>query len=250
MWLCQALVAARGISDLPCSMQDLIVAPCELLVVACDKGLNSGPLHWERRVLATGPPRRFWSTGFHFCHRKSHCYWWCMHPGSFQFPLVPPVAEWAQQKISSFPIMRAIPSSWWCLQFFFIRSGCLRFLVSGSPCLLVNPACKPPSPEPDELLEPPHPQTALGHGARHAQSDAAKIHSPNPQAVFVQISFFFPFASVLTCLFVLFVRAYLPYFSVSEVLPLCKWLQFVFCITLRGPCFFHFHKLSDIFPNF
>ena len=24
-----------------------------------DQGSNPGPLHWERRVLATGPPRKF-----------------------------------------------------------------------------------------------------------------------------------------------------------------------------------------------
>ena len=54
MWLCQVSVAARGISDLPCSMQDFRVAPCQLLVAVFDKGLNPGPLHWEHRVLATG----------------------------------------------------------------------------------------------------------------------------------------------------------------------------------------------------
>ena len=203
MWLCQALVAARGISDLPCSMQDLIVAPCELLVAACDKGLNSGPLHWERRVLATGPPQRFWSTGFHFCHWKSHCYWWCAHPGSFQFPLVPPVAEWARQKISSFPIMRTIPSSWWCLQFFFICSGCLRFLVSGSPCLLVNPACKPPSPEPDELLEPPHPQDCT----RPRCSSCPEWRRRNPQSQ--------PAGCICTNLFLLSI-------CLSANLPICS----------------------------
>ena len=37
---------------------------CELLAVACgiqfpDQGLNPGPLHWEVRVLATGPPGTF-----------------------------------------------------------------------------------------------------------------------------------------------------------------------------------------------
>ena len=181
MWLCQVSVAAWGISGLPCSMQDLRVALCQLLVAVCDKGLNPGPLHWEHRVLATGPPGRSLSTGFHFCHWKSHCYWWRAHPGSFQFSLVPPVAEWERHKISSFPITRTIPSSWWCLQFFFIRSGRLHLLVSGSPCLLVNPAFRPPSPEPDELLEPLRPQTALGHGTRHTQGDAAEIYSPNLQ---------------------------------------------------------------------
>ena len=37
----------------------MLVEACELLVAACgikfpDQGLNPGPLHWERRVLATG----------------------------------------------------------------------------------------------------------------------------------------------------------------------------------------------------
>ena len=38
-----------------------LVVACELLVAACgiyfpNQGLNLGPLHWECRVLATGPP--------------------------------------------------------------------------------------------------------------------------------------------------------------------------------------------------
>ena len=38
-----------------------LVTACEFLVVACsiqfpDQGLSTGPLHWELRVLATGPP--------------------------------------------------------------------------------------------------------------------------------------------------------------------------------------------------
>ena len=42
-------------------MQDLLIAVCETLFVAYgiwvpDQGLNSGPLLWEHRVLATGPP--------------------------------------------------------------------------------------------------------------------------------------------------------------------------------------------------
>ena len=33
-----------------------LVAPCGIQFP--DQGLNPGPLHWERRVLATGPPRK------------------------------------------------------------------------------------------------------------------------------------------------------------------------------------------------
>ena len=38
-----------------------LIAACELLAVACavwfpDQGLNTGPLHWECGVLATGQP--------------------------------------------------------------------------------------------------------------------------------------------------------------------------------------------------
>ena len=39
VWLCQVLVAARGIQS-------------------PDQGSNLGSLHWELRVLATGPPRK------------------------------------------------------------------------------------------------------------------------------------------------------------------------------------------------
>ena len=40
-----------------------LVEACEFLVVACviqlpDQGSNPGPLNWECRVLATGPPRK------------------------------------------------------------------------------------------------------------------------------------------------------------------------------------------------
>ena len=39
----------------------VLVACCELWIAACgtwfpDQGLNPGPLHWEGRVLVTGPP--------------------------------------------------------------------------------------------------------------------------------------------------------------------------------------------------
>ena len=44
-------------------MQDLSVAACELLVAACgtkfpDWELTPGRLHWEHRVLASGPPEK------------------------------------------------------------------------------------------------------------------------------------------------------------------------------------------------
>ena len=40
----------------------IIIVACKLLVAACggawihDQGSNLGPLHWEHRVIATGPP--------------------------------------------------------------------------------------------------------------------------------------------------------------------------------------------------
>ena len=39
----------------------VLVAVCELLIATCgvsfpDQGSNPDPLHWEYRVLATGPP--------------------------------------------------------------------------------------------------------------------------------------------------------------------------------------------------
>ena len=51
-------LAASGPS---CGMRDLLVAACELLVAAYgiqfpDQRLNPGPLHWDYRVPATGPP--------------------------------------------------------------------------------------------------------------------------------------------------------------------------------------------------
>ena len=63
-WLCQFLVSALEIFNLCCGIRDFfffLVASCELLVVACgiyfpNQRLNPGPLHWEQRVLATGPP--------------------------------------------------------------------------------------------------------------------------------------------------------------------------------------------------
>ena len=61
IWPHQVLVVAQGIFDLSCGMQDLSVAACKLLVTADgvqfpDQGSNPGLLHWERGVLATGPP--------------------------------------------------------------------------------------------------------------------------------------------------------------------------------------------------
>ena len=48
---------------LSCGIQDLLVAARRLLVEACGvlfpaQGSNPGPLHWEIRVLANGPPEK------------------------------------------------------------------------------------------------------------------------------------------------------------------------------------------------
>ena len=48
LWLHQVLVVACGIFS--CNIQTL---SCSM---SPDQGLNPGPLHWEHRVLATGPP--------------------------------------------------------------------------------------------------------------------------------------------------------------------------------------------------
>ena len=53
--------SARPVPFLPRGHSGSAVA-CELLTVVCgiqfpDQGLNPGPLHWENRFLATGPPR-------------------------------------------------------------------------------------------------------------------------------------------------------------------------------------------------
>ena len=60
---------------LRCGVQDLqsllwhagsLVAACKLLVVACgivlpgQGGIEPGPLHWENKVLAIGPPIQVW----------------------------------------------------------------------------------------------------------------------------------------------------------------------------------------------
>ena len=59
MWYFQSLLQRVG---------SLVVA-CGLLVVACeiqfpDQGSNLGPLHWEFRVLATGPPGKSLTSNF------------------------------------------------------------------------------------------------------------------------------------------------------------------------------------------
>ena len=56
------LVVACGLFS--CGLWDLLVAACGLLAVVCriqfpDQGLNPGPLHWEHRVLTTGPPGKY-----------------------------------------------------------------------------------------------------------------------------------------------------------------------------------------------
>ena len=60
--------------DLSCSLQDLSYVACKLWVVACkilfsDQESNWGPLHWEHRVLSTGPPGKslsnFWPSFFY-----------------------------------------------------------------------------------------------------------------------------------------------------------------------------------------
>ena len=45
--------AALGLS---CGMNDLLVVVCGIYFP--DQGSNLGPLHWELRVLATGPPAK------------------------------------------------------------------------------------------------------------------------------------------------------------------------------------------------
>ena len=51
IWLYQVLVVEQGIFS--CSLGTLLCDMCDL--VPC-QGLNLGPLHWEHRSLATGPP--------------------------------------------------------------------------------------------------------------------------------------------------------------------------------------------------
>ena len=61
-WLRQVLIAACGIFSLHCSIQDFLVAACGIYFP--DQGSNRGPLHYECRVLATGPPREVPSLTF------------------------------------------------------------------------------------------------------------------------------------------------------------------------------------------
>ena len=62
-----ALGLSRGMGDLQSSLQhqSSLVVAYKLLVVACGnwfphQGSNPGPLHWEHRVLATGPQGESW----------------------------------------------------------------------------------------------------------------------------------------------------------------------------------------------
>ena len=52
----QVLVAAWGIFNLCYDTWDLFVVACRIQFL--DQGSNLWPLHWEHRVLATGPPRK------------------------------------------------------------------------------------------------------------------------------------------------------------------------------------------------
>ena len=54
------LVSFAAVLALNCSVQDILVVACELLVATCRvlvllPGIKPMPLHWECRVLATGP---------------------------------------------------------------------------------------------------------------------------------------------------------------------------------------------------
>ena len=61
-WLFEKLlIYVFGCVDLSCSLRDLSHVACKLWFVACeilfpDQESNWGPLHWEHRVLSTGPP--------------------------------------------------------------------------------------------------------------------------------------------------------------------------------------------------
>ena len=61
IWLCSVLVVACGLCDLHYSMGGLL--SCGMRTLSCgmwdilpEQGLNLGHLHWDYRVLATGPP--------------------------------------------------------------------------------------------------------------------------------------------------------------------------------------------------
>jgi len=52
IWLCRALVAVRGVSAVACGLW------------IPDQESNSGLLHWEHGVVATGPPGKSTSEDF------------------------------------------------------------------------------------------------------------------------------------------------------------------------------------------
>ena len=74
------IVIYLAVSGLSWGMQDLCpslwpvgssVEACKLLIAARgihfpDQGSNPGPLHWEHRVLATGPPGNAPPSDLHF----------------------------------------------------------------------------------------------------------------------------------------------------------------------------------------
>ena len=62
IWLHQVLIAACGIFSVHCSIQDVLVAACGIYFPG--QGSNRGLLHYECRVLATGPPGK--SQAWHF----------------------------------------------------------------------------------------------------------------------------------------------------------------------------------------
>ena len=74
-WLFEKLlIYLFGCVDLSCSLRDLSHVACKLWFVACeilfpDQESNWGPLHWEHRVLSTGPPGKsrsnFWPSFFY-----------------------------------------------------------------------------------------------------------------------------------------------------------------------------------------
>ena len=69
------LIIYLAVLGLSCDMGDLLVGTGELLVAAhgiqfLDQGSNPGPLHWERRVLATEPRVKSLYEGSLKAHRK------------------------------------------------------------------------------------------------------------------------------------------------------------------------------------
>ena len=70
-WVIHQFFISLAVLGLTCSMQDLpsLLQHVRSLAVACgiqfpDQGLNPGPLHWERGVLATEPPEKSFSDRF------------------------------------------------------------------------------------------------------------------------------------------------------------------------------------------